>query len=134
MVNRVLNLNHYVSKIMLTCRQQPVLINLIIQQPKITNFVVKARCEYCDKPFNIITNQRKHLKVCAEATNDCKICGKTFTSVKQYQNHKQSCTIKSHNCMICYKAFSHTESLAAHVKLHYPCQKISLIQSVLLFV
>ena len=46
-----------------------------------TNFVVKARYEYCDKPFNSITNHRKQLKVCAEATNDCKICGKTFTSV-----------------------------------------------------
>ena len=53
-----------------------------------TNFVVKARCEYCDKPFNSITNHRKHLKVCAETTDDCKICGKTFTSVKQFQNHK----------------------------------------------
>ena len=70
-----------------------------------TNFVVKARCEYCDKPLNSISNHRKCLKVCAEATNDCKICGKTFTSVKQYQNHKQSCNMKSHNCMIYHKAF-----------------------------
>ena len=34
------------------------------------NFVVKARCEYCNKPYNNITNHRKHLKICTEATND----------------------------------------------------------------
>ena len=90
------------------------------------NFLVKTRCKYCDKPSNSITNHRKHLKVCGEAINDCKTCGKTFTSVKQYQNHKWSCTVKSHNCMICLKTFSHTDSLVAHVQLHYPCQKIHL--------
>ena len=36
--------------------------------------------------------------------------------------------------MICHKTFSHTDSLAAWVKSHYPCQKMSLVQSVLLFV
>ena len=88
-----------------------------------TNLVVKVRCKYCDKPFNCITNHRKHLKVCLEAANDCKICGKTFTSAKQYQNHKQSCTTKSHTSIICHKTFSHAALLAAYVKMHYLCQK-----------
>ena len=98
-----------------------------------TNFIVKVRCKLCDKPFNSITNDGKHLKVSAEAANNCKICGKTFTGAKQFRNNKGSCTTKSYNCMICHKSFSSTDSLTAHVKLHYPCQKISLVQSVLLF-
>ena len=28
--------------------------------------------------------------------------------------------MKSHNCMVCHKTFGCTDSLAAHVKLHYP--------------
>ena len=40
-----------------------------------TNFVVKMRCKYCDKPFSSISNSGKHLKFCVEAANDCKICG-----------------------------------------------------------
>ena len=112
--------------------QQPKLINLIIQQEY--KLCSKMRCKYCDKSFNSITNHGKHLKVCAEAANDCKLCRKTFTGVKQYQNLKWSCNTKSHNCMACHKTFGHTDSLAAHVRLHYPCQKISLVQSVLLFV
>ena len=93
-----------------------------------TNFVVKVRCKYCDKPFNSITNHRKHIKVCAEAANDYKICGKTFKSVKQYQNHRKACTTKSHNCMICHKTFSCTDLLAAHVKLIIHTKKITCLK------
>ena len=85
-------------------------INLIIQQLKSTNFVVKVRCKYCDKPFNSITNHGKQLIVCAEAANDCKICGKIMYH-KKSQLYDMSQDVWS------------PDSLGAHVKLHYPCQK-----------
>ena len=89
--------------------------------------------KYTRKSVNMVrlTNYLSwFMNVIVVNVNDCKMCGKTFTSAKQYQNHKGSCTMKSHNCMICHKALSHTDSLAAHVKLHFPCSKISLDQSV----
>lgn len=82
-------------------------------------YKAKFTCEYCKKQFHNVVNYTKHLDVC-KISVECRICGKIFSAMKQYHNHKRSCTQKNFTCIICKKQMSHSDTLATHMKQHYP--------------
>jgi stress-induced morphogen len=99
-------------------------------------------CEICQKPFNRLSNMKRHIELIHEKhsskitdknnltkdknnssssqnNNNCEMCGKSFsnsTNLKVHQNviHKGQ---KDHICILCNKAFGTQSDLKRHTKL-----------------